>query len=564
MKTNRIRTIFYCIRLSQKLLMIHLKILFLACIMNTATITVVFSQSKKIDINFEDHPIIMVINYLQRNTGYKFVYRKDILKPQEKVSIKLKGATIQQILDIILKSKGYDYEITDQVVTIKKSLSIPQQTSIPILLKGVVKGADGKPLPGATIKVKGGSLGTATNGNGEYQLKLPDKEEIRLIFSFVGMKNQEIIFSGQKILNVILYEEAAQMEEVVVMGYSTRKINEMTGAIQQFKGQDIASSAIGGNLMNALKGHTTGLQITGSEGKPGKDGELLLRGMGTFFSESTPLFVIDGVITDYSNLSGVVSSTDIEDITILKDAASTAIYGSRAATGVIVVTTKKGGQAKMAVNLNMRLGLNIPNFGGLKYMNSSELLAYGEMTLRNWWNNNVNLQAQYTDCSLFLQDTLKTLRQNFDLTKTTNWKDLMERNGLTKEVALSFRGGGNKNRYYFSYNYFNEQGTKIGYHLTRHLFKTRINWDVTKFLSFGVNLNGTFEENIASNGEDMSNYHPWLTPYNQNGTLKYNIENWKEFVMNPEPKTNVLQDNKYNEFQAELNTNREVSPFFRK
>lgn len=525
------------------------------CLVNTVS-AAGFSQIKKLDVEFTNQTLVSVLDYLKENTGYEFVYRKDILKAEEKINLELKGATAQQILDAVLKSKGYDYEIVDQVIVIKKAASsiLDRLPQVAVPLKGIIKGLDGKPLPGATIKIKGTTMGTAADINGEYNLKLPSGNEIKLVFSFVGMKDQEVLFSGQKVLNIVLYEDITQMEEVVVTGYSTRKVSEMTGAVQQFRGKDVADAATGGNLMNALKGHTTGLQITGSEGTPGSDGELLLRGMGTFFNESTlehtastPLIVIDGVITDYKSISGVVAPSDVADITVLKDAASTAIYGSRAATGVIVVTTKKGVKDKMMVSLDVKMGVNVPNFGGVEYMNSQELLEYGEMTLRNWWNNNESLRAKYTDQARFVQDTLGTLRKNFDLTKTTDWRDLAYRTGITKDISMNIRGGGDKVQYYFSYNYFDEKGTKIGYDLTRHLFKARMDFDVTRFLTFGVNLNGSFEKNIVPNSTDIESYHPWLTPYNEDGSLKYNISNWNQFVMNPDPKENPLQDNKYND-----------------
>ena len=275
------------------------------------------------------------------------------------------------------------------------------------------------------------------------QFALPADKEIRILFSFVGMQEQERVVRDQKVLDVILKEEIAEMEEVIVTGYSTRKVSEMTGAVQQFRGKDIVQSATGGNLMNALKGHTTGLQITGSDGTPGKDGALLLRGLGTFYgnddgsgSSSTPLIVIDGVITDYTSISGVISPSDIADITVLKDAASTAIYGSRAATGVIVVTTRKGIKDKMTVSLDVKMGISTPVFGGLKYMNSSELLEFGEMTLRNWWDTNENLREMYADRETFVQDTLGVLRNNFDLTKTTDWRDLAYRTGLLSLIHI--------------------------------------------------------------------------------------------------------------------------------
>lgn len=505
------------------------------------------------------------MDFLTTQTGYEFVYRKGVLNTGEKVTLELKEATAEQVLDALLKSRGYDYEIVDQVVVIRKGAAVyaPEIPRHVRVLQGTVKDCGGRPLPGVTVRIKGTTLGVATDQNGGYRLELPADKEIRILFSFVGMQEQERVVRDQKVLDVILKEEIAEMEEVIVTGYSTRKVSEMTGAVQQFRGKDIVQSATGGNLMNALKGHTTGLQITGSDGTPGKDGALLLRGLGTFYgnddgsgSSSTPLIVIDGVITDYTSISGVISPSDIADITVLKDAASTAIYGSRAATGVIVVTTRKGIKDKMTVSLDVKMGISTPVFGGLKYMNSSELLEFGEMTLRNWWDTNENLREMYADRETFVQDTLGVLRNNFDLTKTTDWRDLAYRTGLSKDVAMSIRGGGDKMQYYFSYNYYDEKGTQVGYDLTRHLFKARMDFDITEFLSFGVNMNGTFQKSVSpyTGGVTMESIHPWISPYNEDGTLKYNMEAWSDMVMSAEALVNPLRDNAYNDL-TELRNN---------
>ena len=530
-----------------------LRVLLLVCVINTVS-AAGFSQGKKLDVDFTNSTIGAVLDYLKEKAGYDFVYRKGVVRIDDVVTLKLKDATVEKILDVVLRENGYNYEVVDKVVVVTRAKAVPVVPAVEVV-KGQVKDASGKPLPGVTVMLKGTSVGTATNIDGKYEIKVPAKEGVVIVFSFVGMKPQEMKFSGQKVLNVVLLEDVEQMEEVIVTGYSTRKVSEMTGAVQQFRGKNIAQSATGGSLMNALKGHTTGLQITGSSGVPGSDGDLLLRGTGTLYSSSSlsttasaPLIVIDGVITDYTSINGVVSPSDIADITVLKDAASTAIYGSRAATGVIVVTTKKGVKDRMTVALDMKLGISTPNFGKLEYMNSQELLDYGKMALRNWWNTNESLRAKYANQETFIQDTLGTLYNNFDVTKTTNWRDLVYRNGLSKDVAMSIRGGGDKIQYYFSYNYYDEEGTQIGYDLTRHLFKLRLDFDVMKYLSFGVNLSGTFEKSITANsdGDSMESYHPWVTPYNEDGTLKYNIQSWKNYTMDPTPLRNPLQDNKYN------------------
>lgn len=558
MKKNRNLGNSDWIRLPQKLLVMNLKILFLVCMVNTVCASG-FSQLKKMDVDFSGQEMTAVLDFLSKRTGYEFVYRKGLLNDWEKVTLNLQEATAEQILDALLKSRGYDYEIVDQVVVIRKGkpVSLPAVPQEIRQLKGTVKDSEGRPLPGATVRIKGTTLGTATDHMGVFRLDLPAGKEIRIVFSFIGMQDQEVVLRDQKTLDITLKEEVAEIEEVIVTGYSTRKVSEMTGAVQQFRGKDIAQSATGGNLMNALKGHTTGLQITGSTGRPGKDGDLLLRGLGTFYgsedgrsSTSTPLIVIDGVITDYTSISGVVSPSDIADITVLKDAASTAIYGSRAATGVIVVTTKKGVKDRMTVSLDLKMGVNTPNFGGLRYMTSPELYAFGEMTMRNWWNTDQYLQEGYTNIEEFMQDQLGDLSSNFDVNKTTDWRDIAYRNGMSTDMALTIRGGGDKMQYYFSYNYFDEKGTQIGYNLTRHLFKARMDFDVTDFLTFGVNMSGTFQKDVSPYTGLVSaveKIHPWLSPYNENGTLKYNMPCWGENGLNTEPIENPLLDNRYND-----------------
>lgn len=519
-----------------------------------------FSQLK-VNLTVHNATLQEVFEQLTETTDYRFVYSSDLLNKAQKITCDFQNESIESVLAECLEGTNLWYRIEgqDKVVIISPKFQRPYVPVKEITLTGKVVDKDGQPLPGVSVVLKGTTMGVATDVNGNFTLVIPDTEGARLVFSFVGMKTQELPIMAGKPMHVVMIADSEQMEEVIVTGYSTRKVSEMTGAVQQFRGADIVQSVTGGNVMNALKGHTTGLHITGSTGEPGQDGDLLLRGMGTLYGvdatlgatdNATPLIVIDGVITDYTSLSGVVSPSDIADITVLKDAASTAIYGSRAATGVIVVTTKRGVKDKMTVSLDVKMGISVPHFGKKEWMNSQELVEFGEMSLRNWWNTNESLQAAFPNRETFISDTLATLRNNFDLTKTTDWRDLIYRNGLTKDIAMSIRGGSDNMQYYFSYNFYDEKGTQIGYNLTRHLFKARMDFDVTKWLNFGINLNGTFEKNISpnsSNGLAMENMHPWLTPYNEDGTLKYNIEQWKNFVIDPNPVTNPLLDNLYND-----------------
>ena len=174
------------------------------------------------------------MDFLTTQTGYEFVYRKGVLNTGEKVTLELKEATAEQVLDALLKSRGYDYEIVDQVVVIRKGAAVyaPEIPRHVRVLQGTVKDCGGRPLPGVTVRIKGTTLGVATDQNGGYRLELPADKEIRILFSFVGMQEQERVVRDQKVLDVILKEEIAEMEEVIVTGYSTRKVSEMTGAVQ--------------------------------------------------------------------------------------------------------------------------------------------------------------------------------------------------------------------------------------------------------------------------------------------------------------------------------------------
>jgi TonB-linked SusC/RagA family outer membrane protein len=504
------------------------------------------------------HSLGEIIEFLKRKTGHEFVYRKGILDEQEVVTADLEDASLEELLESVFRARGYDHEIVDNVIVLRKAAprpvaSLPQERA---RVRGVVRNADGVPLPGATVRIKGLPGGVAANAEGRFELSFVNDKEIVFVVSFVGMEERETRYTGQKEINVFLREKPEVAEEVIVVGYSTRKAGQVTGSVQRFHGEDLAGSTVSGNLMNALRGHTTGLQVTGNEGRPGSDGALLLRGLGTLYGvvddrspkNVYPLIVIDGVITDYTSLSGVIAPLDVADITVLKDAASTAIYGSRAATGVIVVTTKRGRQEEMTLSFNLNAGASVPRFGGLKLMDSAGLLEHGEATLRNWWKNNEQERNDYPEVAAFIERYTRYIRDHHDLTKTTNWRDLLNRTGRALDASFSLQGGSEKARYYFSYNYLDEQGTRIGYHLTRHLLRVRLDVDINPRLSLGTNLSGSFSRDISptSGGLEYS-YHPWISPYHADGTLKYSLPNKTDFNMNATDIANPLADGRYND-----------------
>ena len=503
-------------------------------------------ENKVVTIHVRDVSLDEILLLMNEQTNISFGYQEGVIDKNQKFSLDVSGVPVEEALRILFKNSNYDFEYKDQRILIVLK-SIPQtEAKKDRTVKGVVLDQSGTPLPGTTVLLKGTTLGVATDVNGSYSLQIPQGNQT-LVFSLVGMKTQEIPYKGQIEINVTMEEDITEMDEVVVTGYSVRKVNELTGAAQQFHGKEVAQNMVNGDILSALKGHTTGLQISGSDGNPARNNSLLLRGVGTLYdSKQYPLIVIDGIVTDFTNINGVVAANDIEEITVLKDAASSAIYGSRAAMGVIVITTKKGQKSRQTTSVDMKFGLSVQNFGGLRYMTSEELLDYGKMSLTNWWNGNNSLQAKYPDRNGFIRDTLSSLSQNFDLSHTTDWRDLQYQHGITKSIGVNISGGSERASYYLSYNYFDEKGTKIDNYLTRNFLKLRMDYDVTPFLTLGINLSGTFSKYESPNSGSFEDYHPWLSPYDEDGKLKKSIPQWRRFAMYNVDLVNPLMDNQYN------------------
>lgn len=519
-----------------------------AAVTNSAQISMSrLIKDKVVTIHVQNVSLDEILLMMSKQTDLSFGYQEGVIDKTQKFSLNVSNVSVEDALRTLFRNSDYDFKYNDQRILIVLKSSLRQMgNKNEKVVSGVVWDQTGHPLAGATVLLKGTNLGIATDVNGGYRLQIPQEKQV-LVFSLVGMKTKEILYEGQAEIDVTLEEDITEMEEVVVTGYSVRKVSEMTGAVQQFHGKEVSNNMVNGDILSALKGHTTGLQISGSDGNPARNNSLLLRGVGTLYdAKQYPLIVIDGIITDYTNINSVIAANDIEEITILKDAASSAIYGSRAAMGVIVVTTKKGQKSKLTTAVDLKFGLSVQNFGGLRYMTSEELLDYGKMSLANWWNGNQKLQAKYPNREGFIRDTLRSLHQNFDLSRTTDWRDLQYQHGITKSVGVNISGGSDRARYYLSYNYFDEKGTKIDNHLTRNFLKVRMDYDVTSFLTLGLNLSGTFSKYVSPNSGSFEDYHPWLSPYDENGTLKMSIPQWRRFAMYKSDLGNALMDNQYN------------------
>ena len=313
-----------------------------------------YSQAKKMDINLTNSTIGEVMKYVEKNSEFVFLYRNEDIDLQRKVDVNLSNASIDQILDQILAKTSLTYDVYERQVVIRKIIDepavLPQQKQI----TGMVTDKQGVPMPGVTVVVKNTSAGTVTNSDGNFQLSLPENAET-LVFSFVGMLAQEIAIGDKDQFVVVMEESAIGLDEVIVVGYGTQKKANLTGAVDQVSG-DVFDNRSVTNVTQGLKGVVPNLNITLLDGRPNQAPAYNIRGATSIGQGGNALILIDGVEGDPS----LINPNDIENISVLKDAAAASIYGARGAFGVVLITTKNPSKEKTSITYTANFSLKNP------------------------------------------------------------------------------------------------------------------------------------------------------------------------------------------------------------
>ena len=316
-----------------------------------------YSQSLKFNLNYRNAPVKQILDDIKSQCNLEFFYSNDDVNINTQIDLNVKNGTIDEILNKIGKETNWQCKLVDNIVIISKGApgNMVQQDN---KIKGNVSNIDGEPIPGVSVVVKGTTHGTITDQEGNFSLTIPKQEAQFLVFSFVGMKSQEIPISGKTIVNIQMEEDRVGVDEVVVVGYSTQRKATITGAISTITTKELKQSPTA-NLTNALAGRMPGLIVNQyGGGEPGVDGSsIYVRGQSTYNSTS-PIIIIDGVERSMDYLD----PEEIETFTILKDASATAAYGIRGANGVIVITTKRGKSqgGKATVDFKATVGVNSP------------------------------------------------------------------------------------------------------------------------------------------------------------------------------------------------------------
>ena len=370
--------------------------------------------------------------------------------------------------------------------------------------------ADGEPMPGVSVLLKGTTTGTITDIDGKYSLTAPS--DGTLVFSFVGMKTVEQPINNRRIINVALVSDSKELEEVMVVAYATAKKYSFTGAASTVKGDEIAKLQTS-SVSKALEGTVAGLQASASSGQPGTDAEIRIRGVGSINASSEPLYVVDGV--PYDGSINAINPDDIASMTVLKDAASAALYGSRGANGVIIITTKQGkNDAKANVNIKASFGGSNRAVKEYEQLNTNEYFELYWEAMRNEYAKDTKTYPTLADANAAASKNLvgklmgagpnpygskypQPVGTDGKLVAgatplwNSDWTDALQQQALRTEVSLNVSGGGKTNQYYFSAGYLNDKGIVKESSYERFNLRSNITSEMTNWLKGGVNISFT-------------------------------------------------------------------------
>lgn len=413
-----------------------------------------------------------------------------------------------------------------------------------IKLTGKVSDEMGTPLPGVTVLVKGTTIGTITSNEGKYSLETSETKGT-LVFSFIGMKSEQVSFSGSGVYNAKLVTTSVDLEEIVAVGYGTQRKRDLTGAISSIKSQDITMRP-SPNPMEALQGKVAGLDITRTSGQAGAGVNMQLRGTRSFTASGTPMFIIDGLPGDYATLN----PNDIESIEVLKDASSTAVYGSAGSNGVIIISTKKAKAGKLNIDFNTYYGYNgwsiIPEMRtGTSYLDTKrEAYKYlWDATSSKWTKTGAIWQSPTDDETIFGTARYAIYQQG----KYVNWADeFLRKSAGIQNYSLNISGGNERTKGYVSFNYSTEKGQYVGDDYKVFSTNMKVDHTFSRVVSIGSSIQASYAiRNKAQDKlENALTTDPLVRTHNEDGTLNTNLgNNVYNLLLNYQPGVYVNQDN---------------------
>lgn len=453
-KNPRFKQIFRIMRISTFLLMV--------CVFCSYAGNA-HSQNAKVSIHMNNVKLDKILNEIENQTDYLFIYNNQV-DINKITSVKVKNEAVAQVLDRILSGTGINYELegTHIILTTEaiKDLHAQQQAKT---VTGTVTDVSGEPIIGANIRIKGTTTGTITDIDGNFSIEAKPQSVIEV--SYIGYLTQETVINNQKSIRFLLKEDTKTLDEVVVIGYGVQKKADLTGSVANINTEKLNTQS-NANIGQALQGKIAGVDIVSQGGAPGSGTRIMVRGIGTL-NNASPLYIVDGM---YMNSIDHINPNDIASIDVLKDASSAAIYGSRAANGVIIVTTKEGSntEGKPIIDLSVNLGISTAS----KFLDMLDAKGWAEVTT-------IARQA-IGKPALDMATDLANKPDN-------DWQDIMFRPALMQNYNLAVKGGGKYSTYYTGLGYFNQDGIVKGTNYQRYNIQSKNDYKRGIF-SAGTNL----------------------------------------------------------------------------
>lgn len=518
-------------------------------------------KQKKVTINKKDVPVREILEEIKRQTDFDFVVNAGFIADLGKRTLNVKGVTVDEALLALLRDTKYAYEIVNNHITfvLKSGAEAVGNKVELVTVRGQVLDEFKNPLPGVTISLKGTSIGVASDVEGVFELNVPQKDTIVLVFSFVGMKTKEIAWKGEKVLNVVLVEDVKTMEEVVVTGYQTVKKSNMAGSSSVVSAKDLMFTATN-SLEQALQGKIAGMVVRNTNGLVGTRQKVRVRGTSTLLGSQEPVWVVDGIIQEdplpfktedfklfgqdnmdnFETMRNFVGSaiswlnpSDIKDITVLKDASATAIYGVKAANGVIVITTKRGEAGRVSVTYsgNFSIGSKL-TYDKMELMNSKERIDVSREIYEKGYpsiSSKIPSVGFSGVMKKYLQDKISYEEFNAEVKKlevmNTDWFDILYENPFSHSHNVSLSGGGDKSTYYASFGVTQNNGTAKGNDSESYNGRVNVTTVFNEKFHLSASLSGNITKTNAFNEIDPYMYASQTSRaipcYNEDGSLAF-------------------------------------------
>lgn len=543
-----------------------------------------FAQTERVSLDLNQVGVKEFLRAVQQQTGVNFLYNANLIDESERVSLHVRDTELQVVLASVLHPMGLSFHFENGAVVIKRAETRRERETR--YVTGVVRDVKKQPLPGVTVMWKGTTVGTATDVSGRYQLLAVDSSKTAtLVFTFVGMKTKEVRYNGRDTINVTMEEEVAEMDEVVVTGYQTIKKRAMAGSVSTVDAEDLLLTGTQ-TLEQALQGMIPGMVVMNRSGLTGTRQRVRVRGTSTLLGNAEPVWVVDGVIqedplpfetNDLTNLNpdnmdmirdfvgGAISwlnPQDIDNVTVLKDAASTAIYGVKAANGVIVITTKKGQVGRMSVSYNGNFTLTPRmTYNKMELMNSQQRVDVS----REAYNTGIPLSGNqdigymalakaYKNREISLEEfseEAKQLERN-----NTDWFDILFRTAFSHSHNISISGGTDKATYRASFGYTDNRNTAKGNSQVSYTGNANVSANLWNSVTLNASLAGSASETKAFAGDDpftfASGINRAIPAYNEDGSRFFYAEESNGYLFNVE---NELEHSSNENTQMSVNAN---------